>query len=54
MARGLTSSIKTELATGVIDPVLLVEIDFGTPIYLTNAPFDNLYYKRTFKKYYWY
>jgi len=40
MARGLTSSIKTELATGVIDPVLLVEIDFATPIYLTNAPFD--------------
>ena len=40
MARGLTSSIKTELATGVIDPVLLVEIEFGTPVYLTNAPFD--------------
>ena len=40
MARGLTSSIKTELATGVIDPVLLVEIEFATPIYLTNAPFD--------------
>ena len=40
MARGLTSSIKTELATGVIDPVLLIEIEFGTPVYLTNAPFD--------------
>jgi len=40
MARGLSSSVKTELATGVIDPVLLVEIEFGTPIYLTNAPFD--------------
>tara|TARA_Y100001937_G_scaffold74170_1_gene100946 strand:+ start:431 stop:997 length:567 start_codon:yes stop_codon:yes gene_type:complete len=40
MARGLTSSVKTELATGVIDPVLLVEIEFGTPVYLTNAPFD--------------
>ena len=40
MARGLSSSVKTELATGVIDPVLLVEIQFGTPVYLTNAPFD--------------
>ena len=40
MARGLSSSVKTELATGVIDPVLLVEIEVGTPIYLTNAPFD--------------
>ena len=40
MARGLSSSVKTELATGVIDPVLLVEIEFGTPVYLTNAPFD--------------
>ena len=40
MARGLSSAVKTELATGVIDPVLLVEIDFSTPIYLTNAPFD--------------
>ena len=40
MARGLSSAVKTELATGVIDPVLLVEIEFGTPVYLTNAPFD--------------
>ncbi len=40
MARGLSSSVKTELATGVIDPVLLVEIEFGTPVYLTNASFD--------------
>ena len=40
MARGLSSSVKTELATGVIDPVLLVEIEFGTPVYLTIAPFD--------------
>ena len=40
MARGLSSSVKTELATGVIAPVLLVEIEFGTPVYLTNAPFD--------------
>ena len=40
MARGLSSSVKTELATGVIDPVLLIEIGFNTPKYLTNAPFD--------------
>ena len=40
MARGLTSAVKTELATGVIDPVLLVLINFGTPQYLTNAGFD--------------
>tara|TARA_R100001510_G_C7602100_1_gene168369 strand:- start:47 stop:613 length:567 start_codon:yes stop_codon:yes gene_type:complete len=40
MARGLSSAVKTELATGVIDPVVLVEIDFATPVYLTNASFD--------------
>ena len=40
MARGLSSSVKTQLATGVIDPVLLIEIGFATPIYLTNASFD--------------
>ena len=40
MARGLSSDVKTELATGVIDPVLLVLINFGTPQYLTNAGFD--------------
>jgi hypothetical protein len=40
MARGLSSAVKTELATGVIDPVLLVEIEFNTPVYLTNASFD--------------
>ena len=40
MARGLSSSVKTQLATGIIDPVVLVEIGFGTPIYLTNASFD--------------
>ena len=28
MARGLTSAVKTELATGNIEPVLLVDIDF--------------------------
>ena len=40
MSRGLSSAVKTELATGVIDPVVLVEIDFATPVYLTNASFD--------------
>ena len=40
MARGLTSAVKTELATGIIEPVILVEIGFSTPIYLTNASFD--------------
>ena len=40
MARGLTSAVKTELATGIIEPVLLIELGFGTPVYLTNASFD--------------
>ena len=40
MARGLTTAVKNELATGVIDPVLLIEIGFDTPVYLTNASFD--------------
>ena len=40
MARGLTSAVKTELATGIIEPVLLIEFGFATPIYLTNASFD--------------
>ena len=40
MPRGLTSAVKTELATGIIEPVLLIELGFGTPVYLTNASFD--------------
>ena len=40
MARGLTSAVKTELATGVIKPVELIELEFSTPVYLTNASFD--------------
>ena len=40
MARGLTSAVKTELAPGNIEPVLLIELGFGTPVYLTNASFD--------------
>ena len=39
MARGLTSAVKTELATGIIDPVLLIYIGFGTPLYITNCSF---------------
>ena len=40
MPRGLSSSVKTELATGNLDPVYLIDINFATPVYLTNAPFD--------------
>ncbi len=40
MARGLSSAVKTELATGNIEPVMLVELGFGTPVYLTNASFN--------------
>ena len=40
MARGLTSAVKTELATGVIESVLLIDIEFSTRVYLTNASFD--------------
>ena len=40
MARGLTSAVKAELATGNINPVVLVEIGLATPVYLTNASFN--------------
>ena len=40
MARGLSSAVKTELATGNIDPVFLVDIEFSSRVYLTTAPFD--------------
>ena len=40
MARGLTTAVKNELATGNINPILLVKIGFATPIYLTNCSFD--------------
>jgi len=39
MARGLASAVKTELATGNINPVFLVHLGFATPIYLTNCGF---------------
>ena len=40
MARGLSSAVKTELATGNIEPVMLVELGFSTPVYITNASFN--------------
>ena len=40
MARGLSSAVKTELATRNIDPVLLIDLGFATRVYLTNASFD--------------
>jgi len=40
MPRGLTSAVKTELATGNIDPVLLIELGLASPVYLTNASFN--------------
>ena len=43
MARGLTSAVKTELATGgatAIEPVFLFYLGFATPLYKTNCSFD--------------
>tara|TARA_B100000886_G_scaffold336292_1_gene294755 strand:- start:4288 stop:4854 length:567 start_codon:yes stop_codon:yes gene_type:complete len=40
MARGLTSAVKTELATGNIEPIILIDLGFATRVYLTNASFD--------------
>ena len=40
MPRGLTSAVKTELATGNIDPILLVELGFSSAVYFTNASFN--------------
>ena len=39
MARGLSSDVKTELATGNLSPILLIYIGFATPLYLTNCAF---------------
>ena len=39
MARGLTSAVKTELATGNINPVHLIHLNFSTPVYLTDCSF---------------
>tara|TARA_R100000742_G_C4260698_1_gene78500 strand:- start:168 stop:734 length:567 start_codon:yes stop_codon:yes gene_type:complete len=40
MARGLSSDVKTELATQNIKPVYLVTIGFPTPINITNHSHD--------------
>ena len=40
MARGLSSSVKTELATGNIAPVHLIDLNFSTPQYLTDCSFN--------------
>ena len=40
MSRGLTSSVKTELATGNINPVHLIHLNFATPLYLTDCGFS--------------
>ena len=40
MARGLSSAVKTELATGNINPVHLIHLNFSTPVYLTDCSFD--------------
>ena len=40
MARGLSSDVKTELATGNINPVHLVHFNFATPLYITDCGYD--------------
>jgi len=40
MARGLSSAVKTELATGNIAPVHLIDLNFATPLYLTDCSFN--------------
>jgi hypothetical protein len=40
MARGLSTAVKNELATGNVRPILLVYIGFEIPVYLTNCSFD--------------
>ena len=40
MARGLSSSVKTELATGNIAPVHLIDLNFSSPQYLTDCSFN--------------
>lgn len=43
MSRGLTSAVKTELATGnvtAIEPVYLLYLGFATPLYRTNSSFN--------------
>ena len=40
MARGLSSAVKTELATGNVRPVHLIYIGFPSAVYLTDCSFD--------------
>ena len=40
MSRGLSSSVITELATGNIAPVHLIDLNFSTPQYLTDCSFN--------------
>ena len=40
MARGISTAVKNELATQNINPVLLVKLNFSTPVYLTNCSFN--------------
>jgi len=40
MARGLTTAVKNALATQNIKPVVLIDIGFPTPIYITNHSHD--------------
>ena len=39
MARGLSSAVKTELATGNIAPVHLIDLNFATPLFITDCSF---------------
>ena len=39
MSRGLTTAVKNELATGNINPVHLIHLNFATPLYLTDCSF---------------
>ena len=39
MTRNLTTAIKNELATNNISPVHLININFATPVYLTDSPY---------------
>ena len=40
MSRGLTTAVKNELATGNINPVHLIHLNFATPVYITDCGFN--------------
>jgi hypothetical protein len=48
MARGLSTALKTELATQSIKPVILLEILFPTPVRLTNHYKDLIHNSNTY------